>query len=123
MNQDMDKYEFKNMDQDMKIDESAPDSGICGGPDACEGREYDKENKECQDCVADAYDAMEGFSRMSEVDVQAKLFEMYKMSNEVFHGVPKELGPLAMAIGEAIVKLGESLDSSKNSMLAEGPKQ
>jgi hypothetical protein len=126
MNQNMDQYEFKNMDQNMKMNESAPDPGICGGPGACEGREYDKENKECLDCVADAYEAMEDFSTMgtsmSEAEIQGKLFEMYKMSNEVFHGVSKERRPLALAIGQAIVKLGESLDSSKNSISAEEPK-
>jgi len=113
-----DKY--KNIKQEMDISPEA--DGICGGPEACEGKEYEKGNKECEDCVADVQDAMAGFSTMDDAHVQGKLFEMYKMSDAVFHEVRKDLRPLALEIGNAITKLGEALDSSKNSISAEEPK-
>ena len=39
---------LENKDQD-------PDSNCCGGPQCCEGREYDQTKSDCQDCLKDAY--------------------------------------------------------------------
>lgn len=53
------------------------DSTVCGGMKCCDSREYDKNRKDCQECLEDACQAMENeLNRIMEIGLNGRESEL-----------------------------------------------